>query len=152
MPPISANTNRNPDVSDRKSVSDGQPAYPDQQVPNRESIPPEDYQNSAQYYDQQQQYQPQYQQQQQQQQPMMTNEDPYLPDEPVLLTDFEETRLAEQIRSQIGAPDIVERLKVFYQELAAYDPNRSGYIHYTNIQTLAYQLGVSTEIDVSSFQ
>lgn len=106
-------------------------------MPSSESMPPEDYQNSAQYYDQQQQYQPQ-------QQPMMNNEDTYLADEPVLLTDFEEKRLADQIRSQIGAPDIIERLKVFYQELSAYDPNRSGYIHYTNIQTLAYQLGVST--------
>lgn len=97
-------------------------------------MPPDDYQSNAQYYDQQQQ----------QQQPMMNNDDNYLPDEPVLLTDFEERRLAEQIRAQIGAPDIIDRVKLFYQELAAYDPNRSGYIHYTNIQTLAYQLGVST--------
>lgn len=122
------------DQSDRKSVSDGQPAYPDQQVPSLETMSQDNYQNGAQYYDQQQQ-----------QQLMMNNEDTYLPEEPVLLTDFEETRLAEQIRSQIGGPDTVERVKLFYQELAAYDPNRTGYIHYSQIQTLAYQLGVSDE-------
>lgn len=115
-------------------------------MPSLENMPQDDYQNGGQYYDQQQQ------QQLQQQQPMMNNEDTYLSEEPVLLTDFEEARLAEQIRSQIGAPDAVERVKVLYQELAAYDPNRTGYIHYSHIQTLAYQLGVSKYLIIILFE
>lgn len=84
-----------------------------------------------------------YDYQQQQQQPMMNNEDPYLPAEPVLLTDFEEERLAEQIRTQLGNGTTVDRLKLLFQEILAYDPTQSGFVHYSNIQTLAYQLGVS---------
>jgi hypothetical protein len=37
-------------------------------------------------------------------------------------------------------------LKLFYQELTAYDPNVTSYVHYTNIQLVASQLGVSLEI------
>ncbi|CAF5139524.1 unnamed protein product, partial [Rotaria magnacalcarata] len=43
---------------------------------------------------------------------MMNNEDSYLPVEPVLLTDFEENRLSEQIRTQLGSGVTVDRLKV----------------------------------------
>jgi hypothetical protein len=100
-------------------------------------MPPSNYNNDPGYYDQQQQ------QQQQQQESMMNNQDTYLPEEPVLLTEFEEERLAEHVRVQIGGPGAVDRLKLFYQELGAYDPNRTGYVHYSNIQTLAYQLGVN---------
>lgn len=77
------------------------------------------------------------------QQPRMTNEDPYLPEEPVLLTDYEEQRLAEQIREQLGYTTVVDRLKLFYQELTAYDRNRTNYVHYSTIQMLARQLGVT---------
>jgi hypothetical protein len=83
-----------------------------------------------------------YDQQQQQQQSMMYNEDTYLPEEPVLLTDYEEERLVEHIRTQLGTAGTVDRLKLFFQELAAYDPNATGYIHYSHIQAVAYQLGV----------
>jgi hypothetical protein len=76
----------------------------------------------------------------------MNNEDPYLPEEPVLLTDYEEERLSEQIRVQLGNSITVDRLKLFYQELTAYDPNVTSYVHYTNIQLVASQLGVSLEI------
>jgi hypothetical protein len=82
-------------------------------------------------------------QQQQQQQPMMNNEDTYLPQEPVLLTDYEEERLFEQIRNQLGNSTSVDKLKLFYQELTAYDPNVTSYIHYSNIQLVASQLGVN---------
>jgi len=81
-------------------------------------------------------------QQQQQQQPMINNEDIYLPEEPVLLTDYEEERLSEQIRNQLGNSTTVEKLKLFYQELSAYDRNVTGYVHYSNIQLVASQLGV----------
>jgi len=80
---------------------------------------------------------------QQQQQPMMNNEDTYLPQEPVLLTDYEEERLFEQIRNQLGNSTSVDKLKLFYQELTAYDPNVTSYIHYSNIQLVASQLGVN---------
>jgi hypothetical protein len=79
---------------------------------------------------------------QQQQQPMMNNVDTYLPEEPILLTDFEEQNLAEHVRAQLGNVGTVDRLKLFYQELAAYDPNATGYVHYSQIQTVTYQLGV----------
>jgi hypothetical protein len=82
------------------------------------------------------------QQHQQQQQSMMNNEDTYLPEEPVLLTDFEEHRLSEEVHTQVGGTAAVDRLKLFYQELAAYDPNGTGYVHYSHIQLLASQLGV----------
>ena len=72
----------------------------------------------------------------------MTEEDPYLPEEPVLLTDYEEQRLSEQIREQLGYSSIIDRLKLFYQELTAYDRNRTNYVHYSTIQLLARQLGV----------
>lgn len=75
-------------------------------------------------------------------QPMMNNHDTYLPEEPVLLTSYEEERLAEQIRVQLGRLTTVEKLKLFYQELAAYDSNVSGHVHYSNIQLVASQLGV----------
>ena len=91
---------------------------------------------------------PEQQQQQQQQQPMMPPEDTYLPAEPVLLTDFEEQRLSDQLRNQLGGSAAVDRLMLLYQELAAYDPNRTNYVHYTQIQMVTYQLGVSgNELD-----
>lgn len=84
------------------------------------------------------------------QQAMMYNEaDIYLPAEPVLLTDYEEQRLAEQVAYQLGYPSGVEKLKLFYQELTAYDPNLTHYVHYSNIQLLAAQLGVNSFIDIS---
>jgi hypothetical protein len=101
-------------------VSDGQAQpFTDQEVPN----------NDIDYYNQQQQ-------------PMMNNEDTHLPEEPILLTDYEEERLANQIRVQLGGPVAVDRLKLLYQELAAYDPQGTGSVHYSNIQSVAYQLGV----------
>jgi len=78
--------------------------------------------------------------------PMTKMEDTYLPAEPVLLTDYEEDRLAEQIRTQLGSSTNVEQLKLFYQELAAYDPNVISYVHYSNIQLVASQIGVNNYI------
>lgn len=78
----------------------------------------------------------------QRQPPMLNNEDTYLPEEPVLLTDYEEERLSDQIRNQLGNSASVERLKLFYQELTAYDQNVTGYVHYSNILLVASQLGV----------
>ncbi len=77
---------------------------------------------------------------------MMNNEDIYLPEEPILLTDYEEERLFEQIRSQLGNSTTVDKLKLFYQELTAYDPNITSYIHYSNIQLVASQLGVNLTV------
>jgi hypothetical protein len=80
---------------------------------------------------------------QQRQQPGMMNDgDTYLPEEPVLLTDYEDQGLCEQIRSQLGNPNVVDRLKLFYQELTKYDPNGTNYVHYSHIQLIASQLGV----------
>ena len=73
---------------------------------------------------------------------MNNNEDSYLPEEPVLLTDYEEESLSDRIRSQLANSVTVEKLKLFYQELANYDPNVTSYIHYSNIQLVASQLGV----------
>jgi hypothetical protein len=73
---------------------------------------------------------------------MRNNEDTYLPEEPVLLTDYEEERLSDQIRTQLTNSITVERLKLFYQELAAYDPRVTSYVHYSDIQLVASQLGV----------
>ncbi|CAF3667299.1 unnamed protein product [Rotaria sordida] len=147
LPPISANNNRT-ETSDRKSVTDGQQQqqqpFNDQVVPSNETMPPLNFNNDREYYDQQQQ-------QQQQQQPLMNNEDTYLPEEPVLLTDYEEERLTEQIRSQLGGTAAVDRLKLLYQELAAYDPNMTGYVHYSNIQLLTYQLGLYMADDTLRF-
>jgi hypothetical protein len=114
---------------DRKSVTDRQQPFTDQEVPNNTAMPPLNFNNDTANYDQQQQ-------------PMMNNEDTYLPEEPVLLTDFEEARLADHVRTQLGGAGAVDRLKIFYQELAAYDPNATGYVHYSHIQTLVDQLGV----------
>lgn len=75
-------------------------------------------------------------------QPMMNNVDTYLPEEPVLLTNYEEDRLAEQIRVQLGRLTTVEKLKLFYQELSSYDSNVTGHVHYSQIQLVASQLGV----------
>ncbi|CAF3754730.1 unnamed protein product [Rotaria sp. Silwood1] len=149
LPPISANNNR-PETSDRKSVTDGQQQiqqpFNDQVVPSNETMPSLNFNNEREYYDNQYQ-----QQQQQQQQPLMNNEDTYLPDEPVLLTNYEEDRLAEQIRTQLGGPVAVDRLKLLYQQLAAYDPNLTGYVHYSNIQSLTYQLGLHMADDTLRF-
>jgi hypothetical protein len=81
-----------------------------------------------------------------QQRPMTKKEDIYLPEEPVLLTDYEEERLSEQIRTQLGNSSAVDRLKLFYQEIATYDSNVTNYVHYSNIQAVAYQLGVERNI------
>ncbi len=97
-------------------------------------MPPLNFNNDTENYNQQQQ--------QQQQQSYMNNEDTYLPEEPILLTDFEEQRLADHVRTQLGGTAAVDRLKLLYQELAAYDPNTTGYVHYSHIQALTYQLGV----------
>ena len=78
----------------------------------------------------------------QQESPGVYNGEPYLPVEPVLLTDFEEQRLAGQILNQLGGNAAVDRVKFLYQELTAYDPNRTNYVHYSNIQLVAEQLGV----------
>jgi hypothetical protein len=78
-----------------------------------------------------------------QQSSMTINNDLYLPAESVLLTDFEEQRLAEQIRQQLSHPTVVDRLKLFYQELSVHDPTRSNYVHHSIIRSIANQLGVS---------
>jgi hypothetical protein len=87
--------------------------------------------------------------QQRQQQGMMNDGDTYLPAEPVLLTDYEDQGLCEQIRSQLGNPNVVDRLKLFYQELTKYDPNATNYVHYSHIQLIASQLGVISFVDFS---
>ena len=97
-------------------------------------MPPLNFNNTTETYDQQQY--------QQQQQPMTYNQDTYLPEEPILLTDFEEERLSEQIRNQLGSAGATDRIKLLYQELSAYDPTGTGYVHYSYIQSMAYQLGV----------
>ncbi|CAF5220992.1 unnamed protein product, partial [Rotaria magnacalcarata] len=79
------------------------------------------------------------------------NEDSYLPVEPVLLTDFEENRLSEQIRTQLGSGVTVDRLKVLFQELLAHDANSTGYVHYSSIQSLTYQLGLHMADDTLRF-
>ncbi len=124
--------------SARSTVTDIPQSTQNQAVPNKETksndVPPLNLNNGTQnFYDQQQQ---------QQQQPMMNNQDTYLPEEPVLLTDYEEERLSEQIRTQLGNSITVEKLKLFYQELTAYDPHVTSYVHYSNIQLVASQLGV----------
>ena len=102
-------------------------------------VPPLNFNNGAQNF---LDAPPPQQQQQQGDQPMTNNNDTYLPEEPVLLTSYEEERLAEQIRVQLGRTTSVEKLKMLYQELAAYDSNVTGYVHYSNIQLVASQLGV----------
>ena len=74
----------------------------------------------------------------------MSAETPYLPEEPVLLTDFEEERLSEQIRQQIGSAAAVERLKTFYQELTNYDPKMTNHVYYSVIQSTAERIGVGS--------
>ncbi|CAF1276812.1 unnamed protein product [Rotaria magnacalcarata] len=147
LPPISATNNPN-DTTERKSIYDGQqPQQPfyDQIVPGNDTTQQLHYNSEREYYEQQQQ------QQQQQQQPMMNNEDSYLPVEPVLLTDFEENRLSEQIRTQLGSGVTVDRLKVLFQELLAHDANSTGYVHYSSIQSLTYQLGLHMADDTLRF-
>ena len=80
------------------------------------------------------------------------NDDSYLPIEPVLLTDYEEHRLADQIRSQLASPNIVDRLKIFFQELISYDHQRSFFVHYSTIQMMAEQLGVKQTFFCFSFR
>jgi hypothetical protein len=83
----------------------------------------------------------------QQQHPSTTTaNDKYLPEEPILLTDFEEKRLAEQISRQLGSTSSVDRLKLLFQELAAFDMNRTNYVHYSQIQAVTQQLGVGYTI------
>jgi hypothetical protein len=130
LPPIASNANGYNEGSNQSYRVDGQQApFKDQEVPSNEmmfrsAVPPSNFYG------------------QQQQQGMMNNDDSYLPEEPVLLTDYEEQRLSEQIRVQLGSPTIIDRLKLFYQELAKYDPNVTSYVHYSNIQMVASQLGV----------
>ncbi|CAF0832311.1 unnamed protein product [Rotaria sp. Silwood1] len=119
----------------------------DQEVPINESISkniqPLNFHNVTQNsYDYRQQQQPQ---------PIMNNIDIYLPEEPILLTDYEEQRLCEQIYNQLGSSTVVDKLKLFYQELTAYDPNLSSYVHYSVIQSLAYQLGLNLQEDTLRF-
>ncbi len=116
LPKIPANNNQT-ETSDRKSVTDNQQQH-------------------------QQQQQQQQQQQPQQQQPVTDNEDAFLPKDPILLTDYEEERLAEQIRTQLGGDAVVDKLKLLYQQLAAYDPDTTYYVHYSIVRSVAYQLGV----------
>jgi len=143
LPPISSSGNRN-DNSDQRSVvsESGQGGgYYDQEVPMNENTMPSNFNDQQQ---QQQYYQPE--------PPMMSQpEDTYLPQEPVLLTDFEEQRLAGQIRDQLGASAAVERLKLLYQELATYDPNRTNFVHYSQIQMLMHQLGLHLGDDTLRF-
>ena len=137
LPPISSSSNRNDNFDQRSVASDaGQGGrYYDQEVPTNESMMSLNL-NDPNDQQQQQQYQPE--------PPMMSQpEDTYLPQEPVLLTDFEEQRLANQIREQLGGSAAVERLKLLYQELTTYDPNRTNFVHYSHIQMLTHQLGVS---------
>ncbi|CAF3843393.1 unnamed protein product [Adineta steineri] len=127
LPPIASQTTR----------TDGQQQQPyvDQEVPSNQmmsnGIPPINFYG--------------------QQQGMMNNGDTYLPEEPVLLTDYEEQRLSEQIRTQLGNPTIIDRLKLFYEELAKYDPNVTNFVHYSNIQLVASQLGLNLDEDTLRF-
>lgn len=152
LPPIS-NDNRS-EVSDRKSVvsenQQQQQPYPDQEVPSNESLSTMNYPTETQNYNQQQTWNNENSNNNYYNNITTTSEDTYLPNEPILLTDFEENRLAEQIRVQLGAA-AVDRLKLFYQELAAYDTNATGFVHYSNIQTLTYQLGISLAEDTLRF-
>lgn len=113
----------------------------DQEVPNyetvRQDVPPLNFNNPPQNFNE-----PPASQQQQQRQPTANNEDTYLPEEPVLLTDYEEERLSEQIRTQLGNSTSVEKLKLYFQELTTYDPKVTSYVHYSDIQLVASQLGV----------
>ncbi|CAF2421699.1 unnamed protein product [Rotaria sp. Silwood2] len=141
------NNNSNNVASARSTRTDvsHQQTIKDQEVPTNQSMPkdiqPLDFHNVMQNsYDYQQQ-----------QQPMMNNIDTYLPEEPVLLTDYEEQRLSEQLCNQLGSSTAVDRLKLFYQELTAYDPNLTSYVHYSVIQSMAYQLGLNLQEDTLRF-
>lgn len=81
----------------------------------------------------------------------MNPEDSFLPQEPVLLTDYEEQRLSDQIREQIGNGNVIDRLKLFFQELTAYDPQMTMHVHYSTIQMLAQQLGFNLRDDTLRF-
>ncbi|CAF0878807.1 unnamed protein product [Adineta steineri] len=130
LPPIASQTTR----TDGQQQQQQQP-YVDQEVPSNQmmsnGIPPINFYG--------------------QQQGMMNNVDTYLPEEPVLLTDYEEQRLSEQIRTQLGNPTIIDRLKLFYEELAKYDPNVTNFVHYSNIQLVASQLGLNLDEDTLRF-
>ena len=124
LPPIPSKTNEYTEKSSQNNRLDGQQfqaPFKDQEVPSA----------SSNFYDSQRQ-----------QPNMINNDDPYLPAEPVLLTDYEEQGLSEQIRNQLANPTIIDRLKLFYEELTKYDPNMTNYVHYSNIQLVASQLGV----------
>jgi hypothetical protein len=147
LPPISGNLTMNNNLRSVGSANSALKDLPrpikDQVISNNETkprdIPPLNFNNATQnIYEQQQRPPPP----PPPPPPMMINEDTYLPEEPVLLTDYEEERLSEQIRSQLANLITVERLKLFYQELSAYDPHVTGYVHYSNIQLVASQLGV----------
>lgn len=129
LPPIQPNNNQNFD----RTENDDRSTINDQQVPNGDammalSLNDRPEQNQYQDY----------------QQPMMMPpvEDTYLPEQPVLLTEFEEQRLADQIRAQLGGAASIDRVKLLFQELANFDPSRTNFVHYSQIQTMIYQLGV----------
>ncbi|CAF3580319.1 unnamed protein product [Rotaria socialis] len=164
LPPINTEiVNRNNDIprsnaSARTTSTDVQSEkqpFRDQQMKFNESmpndIPPLNFNNSSQNFYGQPPPPPPPQQQQQQQQPMIDNIDTYMTQEPVLLTDYEEQRLAEQVSYQLGYSSGVEKLKVFYQELTAYDPNLTRYVHYSTIQLLAAQIGLGLQDDTLRF-
>ncbi|CAF3473955.1 unnamed protein product [Rotaria socialis] len=166
LPPINTEiVNRNNDIprsnaSARTTSTDVQSEkqpFRDQQMKFNESmpndIPPLNFNNSSQnFYGQPPPLPPPPPPpQQQQQQPMIDNIDTYMTQEPVLLTDYEEQRLAEQVSYQLGYSSGVEKLKVFYQELTAYDPNLTRYVHYSTIQLLAAQIGLGLQDDTLRF-
>ena len=144
LPPISAKTTTNNRDNNRESVRTSRtdiqqtPTIKDQEPLNRDltSRNPLIHPVSPDFYEQSQS------QPQSQQQLMMLNVDTYLPEEPVLLTDYEEERLSEQICNELGYPGAVDKIKLFYHELTTYDPNLTGYVHYSTIQSIAYHLGV----------
>ncbi|CAF0823317.1 unnamed protein product [Adineta ricciae] len=133
LPPIPSKTNEYTERSTQNNRLDGQQLqapFKDQEVPS----------TSSNFYDSQRQ-----------QPNTMNNDDPYLPAEPVLLTDYEEQGLSEQIRNQLANPTIIDRLKLFYEELTKYDPNMTNYVHYSNIQLVASQLGLNLQEDTLRF-
>ncbi|CAF1263405.1 unnamed protein product, partial [Didymodactylos carnosus] len=76
--------------------------------------------------------------------------DNHLPNEPILLTEFEERQLASEIQNQLG-PQAIDRLKIFYQELANYDPKMTGYVHHSHIRMTSNRLGLNLSDDTLRF-
>jgi len=71
--------------------------------------------------------------------------DNYLPIEPIYLSPQEEQNLISDASKELGNYSS-NYLKNFYSELTSYDPNVSGYAHYTYITLAAMRNNVSNFI------